>query len=280
MARRPLTLPEVAGQLGVHYMTAYRYVRTGRLPAKRVAGTWRVDPADLDKMRKSARGTGERRPTGVVPARLHLETRLIASDEPGAWEIIEAALGSGMEPEAVLLEIISPTLRSIGELWEQGKLSVADEHRASAVATRLISRLGARFGRRGHKRGTVIVAAPAGEMHSVPIAIAANLLRWHGFGVVELGADTPADALAEAAVGESDLVAVAIGCTSKNSPLAARRAIAAVRQKVPQVPILLGGAAVTTAAQARRLGADMFTGSRADEIVHALEAIVEAKSRV
>jgi excisionase family DNA binding protein len=278
MARRPLTLPEVADQLGVHYMTAYRYVRTGRLPAKRVAGTWRVDPADLDKMRKSERGTGERRPTGVIPAREHLETRLIASDEPGAWDIIEAALGSGMEPEAVLLEIIGPTMRSIGELWEQGKLGVADEHRASAIATRLISRLGARFGRRGHKRGTVIVAAPAGEMHSVPIAMAANLLRWHGFGVVELGADTPGEALAEAALAEPDLIAVAIGCTAKNSPLAARRAIALLRQSVPDVPVLLGGAAVTTATQARRLGADMFTGGRADEVVHALEAIVASKS--
>jgi excisionase family DNA binding protein len=277
MAKKPLTLPEVADQLGVHYMTAYRYVRTGRLPAKRVAGTWQVDPAELEKMRKAERGTGERRPTGVIPAREHLELRLLASDEPGAWEIVEAALGSGMEPETVLLEVIAPTLRSIGELWEQGKLGIADEHRASATATRLISRLGARFGRRGHKRGTVIVTAPAGEMHSVPIAMAANLLRWHGFGVVELGADTPAEALAEAAIAEPDLVAVAIGCTAKNSPQAARRAIAALRVATPKVPVLLGGAAITTATQAKRLGADMFTGGRADEIVHALEAIVGTK---
>ena len=278
MARRPLTLPEVADQLGVHYMTAYRYVRTGRLPARRSGGTWQVDPADLDKLRKPQRGAAERRPTGVIPAREHLEMRLIASDEAGAWDIVEAALGSGMEPEVVLLDIISPTLRSIGELWEQGKLSVADEHRASAVATRLISRLGGRFGRRGHKRGTVIVAAPAGEMHSVPIAMAANILRWRGFGVVELGADTPAAALAEAAIAEPDLVAVGIGCTSKNSPLAARRAIAALRNTVPDVPILLGGAAVTTAAQAQRLGADRYTGGRADEVIHALEAIVATRS--
>jgi excisionase family DNA binding protein len=277
MAKKPLTLPEVADQLGVHYMTAYRYVRTGRLPAKRVAGTWQVDPGDLEKMRRAGKGTGERRPTGVIPAREHLELRLLASDEPGAWEIVEAALGSGMEPETVLLEVIAPTLRSIGELWEQGKLSIADEHRASATATRLISRLGARFGRRGHKRGTVIVTAPAGEMHSVPIAMAANLLRWHGFGVVELGADTPAEALAEAALAEPDLVAVAIGCTAKNSPQSARRAIAALRQSTPKVPVLLGGAAIATATQAKRLGADMFTGSRADEIVHALEAIVGTK---
>ncbi len=279
MARKPLTLPEVADQLGVHYMTAYRYVRTGRLPAKRVAGTWQVDArgSRQDANGKPGRGTGEPRATGVVPARAHLEMRLIASDEPGAWDIIEATLGSGMEPDAVLLEIIAPTLRSIGELWEQG-LGVADEHRASSVASRLISRLGARSAGAGTSEGRSSLPPPPGEMHSVPIAIAANLLRWQGFGVVELGADTPAEALAQAAVAEPDLVAVAIGCTTKNSPQSARRAVAVLRQSMPDVPVLIGGAAVTTAAQARRLGADMYTGGRADEVVHAVSAIVNSRT--
>src|SRR4051794_21172576 len=43
-----LSLTEVAERLGVHYMTVYRYVRPGRLPAARVRRTWEVDPAALD----------------------------------------------------------------------------------------------------------------------------------------------------------------------------------------------------------------------------------------
>ena len=115
---------------------------------------------------------------------------------------------------------------SIGERWERGKFSIADEHRASTVAARLISRLGARFARRGVKRGTVILAAPSGELHAAPVAIAANLLRWRGFDVVELGADTPAEALAETVVAEPDLVAVGMACTTDGTSRAARRAIA------------------------------------------------------
>ena len=197
--------------------------------------------------------------TGVVPARAQLEARLVASDEPGAWDVIEIALGSGMEPEAVLLELVAPVLRSLGTRWEQGELSIAQEHRASAVAIRLISRLGARFGRRGHKRGTVILAAPSGEQHSVPVAIAANLLRWRGFAVIELGANTPADALAETAAGEPALVAVAMACTTRASCQAARRSVAALRVYSPDVPVLLGGAAISDQVHARRLGADVFT---------------------
>jgi excisionase family DNA binding protein len=275
MSRKPLTLPEVADRLGVHYMTVYRYVRTGRLPAKRVRGAWQVDPADLAHVERSRQGP---RATGKAPSRARLEARLVASDEAGAWDVLEEALASGMEPDEVLLELIGPALHSIGTLWEQGKLSVADEHRASDVAARLVSRLGARFARRGHRRGTVVLAGAPGELHALPVSIAANLLRWKGFDVVELGADTPAEALVETAAGEPDLLAVGIVCTAAGSPKAARRAVAALHQAVPKVPVLLGGAAVADVAHARRLGADVFTGGRADEVVRCVEAIVAPKS--
>ncbi len=42
-----LTLHEAADRLGVHYMTVYRHVRLGMLPARKVGGSWRVDPADV-----------------------------------------------------------------------------------------------------------------------------------------------------------------------------------------------------------------------------------------
>ena len=274
MATQPLTLLQAADALGVHYMTAYRYVRTGRLPAKRVGGAWQVDPGDLELVRRDASGARRPRPTGPAPSRSRLQARLVAGDEPGAWSLLEAALASGMTPDEVLLELVAPTLSAIGTDWERGRLSIADEHRASAVAARLISRLGARFARRGVKRGTVILAAPSGERHAAPVAIAANLLRWRGFDVVELGADTPAEALAEAVVTEPDLMAVGIACTTEGTSRAARRAVAMVRRSLPGVPILLGGADISDTEHARRLGADVFTGRRADEVVRAVESLV------
>jgi len=45
--RQPMTLQEAAERLGVHYMTAYRYVRTGKLPAEKVGVHWMVDRTDV-----------------------------------------------------------------------------------------------------------------------------------------------------------------------------------------------------------------------------------------
>jgi MerR family transcriptional regulator, light-induced transcriptional regulator len=277
VATQPLTLLQAANELGVHYMTVYRYVRTGQLPATRVGGTWQVAPADLELVRRVGPRTSRPRPTGPASARSRLQARLVAGDEAGAWGLLETALASDMTPEEVLLDLIAPTMHSIGTRWEHGQLSIADEHRASAVAARLISRLGARFARRGVKRGTVILAAPSGELHAAPVAIAANLLRWRGFDVAELGADTPPEALSETVVNEPDLVAVGIACTTDGAIGAARRAISTVRLSSPDVPILLGGAGISDAEHARKLGADVFTGRRADEVVRAVEDVLSRR---
>lgn len=272
MAEQPLSLPQAADELGVHYMTVYRYVRTGLLPAERVGGAWQVRRADLNLVRRPRARPGSAAAGARPPSAARLQARLVAGDEAGAWALLESALASEVSPEDLLLDLLAPTLRTIGTHWEQGSLSVADEHRASAVATRLIGRLGARFARRGVKRGSVVLAAPAGELHALPVAIAANLLRWRGFDVVELGADTPADALAGAVADEPGVIAVGLACTTAGTGPAIRRAVGEVRRRAPGVPVLLGGAAIVDEDHARRLGAQAYTGQRADELVRAIEA--------
>ncbi|MGY9023882.1 MAG: helix-turn-helix domain-containing protein, partial [Candidatus Nanopelagicales bacterium] len=48
-----LDLQSAADQLGVHYQTAYRWVRSGRLPAEMVDGRYLVSPAEMIKLDKS-----------------------------------------------------------------------------------------------------------------------------------------------------------------------------------------------------------------------------------
>jgi excisionase family DNA binding protein len=267
---KPLTLQQAADKLGVHYMTVYRYVRTGKLPATRVGGGWQVDPNDLARMKPA----GHRDPAArSVATAAQLEARLLAGDEPGAWSVLEAALASERTPSEALLQLVAPALESIGNRWHVGELTVADEHRASAVAMRLIARLGARFARRGPKRGSVVITTPPAELHSAPVAMAANLLRWAGFNAIELGADTPADALAETLSNVPDLVAVAMACTTEESTTSARRVIGHLRQAVPSTTVLVGGAAIADSGQALGLGADGFSGRRGDDLVRAIEEL-------
>jgi excisionase family DNA binding protein len=252
-------LAEAAERLGVHYMTAYRYVRTGRLPAVSVDGRWQVDPADLVAL--AADGPVRRvRGGSRAGAAAHLEARLLEGDEAGAFAICEDALAAWATPADIHLDLLVPALRSIGRRWEEGELTVADEHRASAVATRVLGRFGPRFVRPGRRRGSVVIGAPAGDRHSLPVMMVGDLLRDAGYAVVDLGADTPGESFVEAARSADRLVAVAIGATLTGNEGAVTAAVAALHAGVPGAVVIVGGAAVPDEAAADQVGADRWSG--------------------
>jgi MerR family transcriptional regulator, light-induced transcriptional regulator len=277
-AAETMTIQEVADSLGVHYMTAYRYVRQGRLPATRLGAEWRIQPSDVDALRTtSRRGTAR---TGAD--REALERRMLAGDSPGAWWLLQSHLGGGQDPSGVLTEMVVPALRSIGERWASGEVSVAEEHRATSVAQRIIGHLGLQFGRRGKNRGTVALAAPSGDLHLLPVAIVADLLRWRGFDVVELGGNAPADAIGDAVTQEPRLLAVGIVSTVSGHDAEVALSASSVRAAVPGIPIFIGGGAVSSESQARAMGADMWSGAgpnAAVETVERLAATTEGGAR-
>ncbi len=260
----PITLYEAAEQLGVHYMTVYRYVRTGRLPGRKVGAEWRVEPDDLAAFRADAEadagavvGAAAAEPRRRIDYGRRLVDRLVAGDERGAWNIVQSALSAGLDPDDVYLQVLAPALTTIGERWAEGLVTVGQEHQASVVALRLIGRLGPLFTRRGRTRGTVVLGAPPGDHHSLPGALFADLLRGLGMGVVDLGADTPTESFVDAARRAERLVAVALSVTTPDNDAAVVRTVRAVKRSV-DVPVVVGGGDVRTAEHATALGSDAF----------------------
>ena len=233
MTAAPLmTLQEAAESLGVHYMTVYRYVRQGRLPGVRHGTEWRLRLEDINALR-SGGGRFRRGEQRIAHDVEGLKERMLAGDSAGAWWLIESHLACGRDPAGVLLDLMVPALRSVGDCWAAGEVSVASEHRATSMAQRIVGRLGLQFGRRGKSRGTVALAAPTGDLHTLPVAIVADLLRWRGFDVLELGANTPGDALAEAVSREDRLLAVGVAATTRGLGPRVADCVAAVRAAVP-----------------------------------------------
>jgi excisionase family DNA binding protein len=252
-----LNLHEAADVLGVHYMTAYRYVRLGELPATRHGGRWVVRRGDVEELRHhllhrrdAPSGAGRRRPHVLRDRLLRF---LVAGDEPGAWSVVERALTTGYTPSQLYLDLLAPALRTVGERWSSGALTVGDEHTVTAVATRLIGRLGPRFVRRGRKHGTVVVGGAPGDPHALGVAMLADLLRAHGYRVVDLGANVPVRSFVDAVEHAERLVAVGVSVSDSALVPAAAEVVAAVGERTDR-PVLIGGS-VTDQATAAAVGA-------------------------
>jgi excisionase family DNA binding protein len=276
-----ITLHQAAEQLGVHYMTVYRYVRLGMLPAHKDGAVWRVKAADLAGFERlpaesSTLSRGGRRRS--APWADRFEARLLEGDGGGAWSVIEAAMAAGTGLDEVYLEVMTPALRSIGERWASEEIDVAAEHRASGIVMRTIGRLGPRFARRGRSRGTVVFGTPPGERHSLPLAMLSDLVRAGGFEVFDLGCDLPPDEFAGVARQASRLVAVGVSATAPEGLAAAAATVAALKAQLgPDLPVLLGGGAIRDAGHAASLGADWYAAD-GPSVVALLDRLVQSRA--
>ena len=266
-----LTLQEAADELGVHYMTAYRYVRLGVMDASKSGGVWQVQRSALERFRENAAATaaagtaGKGRSRGRrAPWPSRLESRLVAGDASGAWSVVEAAMAAGAELDEIYLEVLTPAMVSIGERWAGGELDISIEHRATGIAMRIVGRIGPRFSRRGRSRGVVALGAPAGEFHALPIAMLGDLLRLRGWEVSDFGVDVPSESLAHVIRQTPDLLAVGLSAMSSDNLASLADACAAAHGADPEVFVVIGGHAVTGDEHARSLGADAYAASGSD----------------
>ena len=276
MADDVLTLHEAAEELGVHYMSAYRYVRLGLLDATKRGGVWKVERSSIAAFRagsnRSPVAAGNRAPWSE-----RLESRLIGGDAQGAWGVIEKAMASGIGLDRIYLDVLTPALVRIGERWDAGELDIAIEHRASGIAMRIIGQIGPKFVRRGRSRGVVIVASPTGEQHGLPLAMLSDLLRLEGWEVTDLGADLPAPSLLRLMQDMPDAVAIGLSASSPESLVALAEMCTAVRAARPQLLVVLGGGAIQDRDHAVALGGhDWATTS--EQMSDLIEAHLAAQS--
>lgn len=266
-----MTLHEVAEELGLHYMTVYRYVRLGYLPAHKQGGSWRVLRTDFEELRKAPPAEA-RRGQPSSPWDQRLLQRLLAADQNGAWKVVQAARTSGMSPGTIYREMILPVMRELGDAWHRETISIGQEHAATQIVTRIVSRLSAEVARRGVPKGLVVIGTTATDLHTLPVMIAADLMRLEGFEVLDLGSRLPAESFAEIVSSQQRLVAVAVSVTSPGQAEEIRATVAALRDRV-DVPIILGGAAIDGDEHAKLLGADMG-GRNIDDILPRLIELV------
>jgi excisionase family DNA binding protein len=234
-----LGLLEAASELGVHYQTAYRWVRTGRLAAQFVNGRYEVARSDLQAF--EARRHTPSPPRGPGTNRLDRQTdrmqmALLAGDEAVARQVIRRLVDEGTSLTDVIQAVLVPPLRRIGEAWHDGDVPIWVEHRAAAIVERILGEIAPNP--RGRRRGTVMVTAVAGDQHALPTTMATVALREHNWHVHHLGANMPATEVVRYCAEHSIDVAV-ISLTNPDATNVATRL--AHRLRAAGVPTVLGG---------------------------------------
>lgn len=168
----------------------------------------------------------------------------LAGDRMTALRLVLDELERGCAAEDIHLYVVAASQREIGRLWQENRISIAEEHLATAISQLVLAHVFTRFERTARLGKRIVVACVEGELHDMAARIAGDLLDASGFDVDFLGANVPTKDLVERLVQHRpDALALSVTMTFHLS--AVRKAIAQVRAQLgPTFPIILGGEAV------------------------------------
>ena len=182
--------------------------RYGLLRPERSTGGYRLYSAEDEERVRAMNGAIGRGISASEAAKFALGDRtdppsgamlvetLVAFDDVGAHAAFDRLLSS-LTLESVLRDWVLPVLRDLGERWQRGEITIAQEHFASNLLRGRMLGLA-----RGWDRGAgprALLACPAGEQHDLSLIAFGLALREHGWRITYLGADTPLPTIAETA---------------------------------------------------------------------------------
>jgi len=172
----------------------------------------------------------------------YLEAQLAGDRRTAARVVIDEGLGAGHSVHALHTGVLQAAQREIGRLWQQNRISIAEEHMATAISHVVASRLFQEAKASSRVERRVVVACVEGEYHEFPSRLVADFLDLGGFDVSYLGANVPTDHLLDMLEGKPDMLALSV-TMSFNVP-ALREALVRIRERFPDLPILVGGHAL------------------------------------
>jgi DNA-binding transcriptional MerR regulator len=290
MAEGHLRIGELSRRVGVNpeLLRAWE-LRYGLLQPSRSPGGFRLySPADEERV-KRMRAFQTQGLSAAEAARLALDSTAAADtpardgevalnreplaqalerfDEPAAQAAFDRAL-SAVSIESLLRDLVIPYLHDLGERWEAGTASVAQEHFASNFLRGRLLGLARGWGQGGGP--LAILACAPGELHDLPLIAFGLALRAHGWRIAFLGPDTPLGTLADTAARLEPRLVV-VSSTSVPRLGRVRDDLATLAGSTP-LAVAGGGA---TNALAESVGADRLAGdpvTEADRVARSARA--------
>lgn len=194
-----------------------------------------------------------------VGIRERLATAIIEGDREGVGALVEQAFAEGLAAMTISNEGLLPGLEEIGRRFGAKKiflpqvmLSAETMHAAFAVIKeRMQGDIGPRLGR-------ILMATVEGDIHDIGKNIVCTLLENHGFEVIDLGKNVPAQKIVETARAHQ-VDAVGLSALMTTTLAQMEQTIAQLRAAGIKAFTLVGGAVVTED-YAAKIGADLYGG--------------------
>jgi MerR family transcriptional regulator, light-induced transcriptional regulator len=194
----------------------------------------------------------------AVPRSLFFQALLQGQRQPAVAVVLEA-LGAGHAILDIYADILQVALYQVGGEWERNRITVAQEHTATAIAQYVLALLYERLTPCVVRRGRAVIAGVEGELHQVGPNMVADALESDGWDVRFLGTNMPHEGIVKI-VREQKANVVGISATMLFNVPKVRSLVAELREGSEGGPkiVVVGGAFRLAPELYSEIGADGF----------------------
>jgi 5-methyltetrahydrofolate--homocysteine methyltransferase len=159
--------------------------------------------------------------------------------------LAEKAVAGGMKAIDILNGNLIPAIAEVGDLYEKKIYFLPQLMMSAETVKTAFTYLEPKLREESaESKGKIVIATVKGDVHDIGKNIVAILLRNHGYDVTDLGKDVPAEIILEKAIEiGADVVGLSALMTTTMPRM--QEFMSLLRDKGMNIPVLVGGAAVT-----------------------------------
>ena len=185
--------------------------------------------------------------------------------------LVEKILASGKSAMEINKQMLIPAIQEIGRKYERKEIYLPQMIRAAETMQQAFQTLEPHFGSsETTAQGTVLICTVKGDVHDIGKNIVGLFLKNHGFHVIDLGKDVPAERIAEKAQ-ETNADVVGLSALMTTTMQEMPKVIDTLQKVGSSAKVIVGGAVVTKN-YAKDIGASGYAkdGVSAVDIVKSL----------
>jgi len=174
-----------------------------------------------------------------------LKDRIVDGDRKGLDDELAAAMAEGMEPLAIINDVLLDGMKVVGELFGAGKMQLPFVLQSAETMKAAVAYLEPHMVRvEGQEKGTIVLGTVRGDVHDIGKNLVDIILTNNGYKVVNLGIKVPLQQIVDAA-REHKAHAIGMSGLLVKSTVVMRENLEEMSRQGIDLPVLLGGAALT-----------------------------------
>lgn len=205
---------------------------------------------------------------------------LLRGDSKKCMEIASETINKTGDLRGFYLQVLQPSLYNIGRQWELGEVSVAREHLASAIVSRVMSVFYHKYVLDNQvEKGKAVVTSAPNEFHEIGALMVSDFLEMDGWEVSYLGANTPLEELLHFLEQERPFL-LALSITLLANLEKVEEIIGGIKNNVTLggLKIMVGGLAFNSSPEVvKKIGVDGYARDASQAVKLAREWWEEAK---